>query len=124
VAGVGAANASSVLQLTASLASREHLHQHHHRVSLVLGCNEACTADVGGQLSLTHHGQPVRLRSVRLTLAAHQSEHVQLRLSRRSLGWVENALRAHRRVTATVTVVARGLGGAVQSYQASIQLVA
>jgi phospholipase C len=120
--GVSAASAAAVLQLTVSVAGQEHLRRHHDRVSLVVGCNVACTLDAGGQLSLARHGRHLRLRAMRVTLDAHRSHHILLGLSRRSLHALLGALRAHRPVTATVQLVARGIRGGAQSYQASIRL--
>jgi len=122
--GVAATSATSQLQLTASTGTVERLHRHHHRISLVLGCNQACAIDVTGQLSLTRHGHHLKLREARLTLTPGQSRAVSLSLSRRTLHALERALRGGRKVTAAIQVSARDSAGAVQTYRVTIALLA
>jgi len=119
--GPGAGSRRTSLTLTASVARRQSLHHGHGRLTLVLGCSEPCAVVAHGLLNLRHSGRPVRLVGAQTSLSAHRSARVTLRLSPSVVALVRGALRAGRRVTATVTVSVRGPDG-VKTYLVHVGL--
>ena len=117
---VPSAHVSAILQLTASVARKENVRLRRGRLSLVVGCNVACSVYAHGHVSLTRHGQHLRLRSERLSLAAGHATRVELVLSRAALDAVRRALRRHA-VTAMIAVDATA-GGTHQTYLVTVAL--
>ncbi len=111
-----------VLQLTASVASRQDVRLNHGRVYLMVGCNMACSLYAHGHLSLSRDRRHLRLRSVRRTLTAHRTVGIALSLSRRNLLAVHSALSRHRSVKASIEVEASGVGGLRGSYFVAVVL--
>ncbi len=111
-----------VLQLTASVASRQDMRLHHGRVFLTVGCNLACSLYAHGHLSLLHHRRHLRLSSVRATLAADHSVRITMSLSRSAGVVLRQALRAGRRVDALIDVDVSAVGAASRSYLVHVQL--
>jgi phospholipase C len=111
-----------VLQLTASVASRQDLRLNHGRIYLMVGCNLACSLYAHGHLNLLHHRRHLRLRSIRTSLAAHRTEGIKLSLSRSDLSAARRALHEHRSVKASIDVEATGTDGARQGYHVNVVL--
>jgi phospholipase C len=111
-----------ILQLTASVASRQDLRLNHGRIYLMVGCNMACSLYAHGHLNLLRSHQHLRLRSVRRSLAAHRTVGISLSLSHRNLIAVQRALRRHRPVKASIQVEVAGAGGLRQSYHVNVVL--
>ncbi len=110
------------LQLTASVASRQDMRLNHGRIYLMVGCNMACSLYAHGHLNLPRGRHPLRLRSLRRSLAAHRTVGISLSLSRRNLIAVHSALRKHRSVKASIDVEAAGAGGSRQGYHVDVVL--
>ena len=110
------------LQLTASVAKRQNLRLHHGRIYLLVGCDRACSLDAHGHLNLLRHRRHLGLRRVRTTLAAGHAVRIALSLSRRNLASVRRALRAHRKVKASIKVDATDASGQRQAYRVAVTL--
>jgi len=112
-----------LLQITASVASRQDMRLHHGRVYLLVGCNEACSIYAHGHLNLLRHHRHLGLRSTRATLAANQTVRIALSLSRSNLAAVRRvALAGRYTVKAAVEVQATGADGKRQDYQVVVVL--
>jgi hypothetical protein len=122
VSGVSGAGATSLLQIIASVATRQDIRLHHGRVYLTVGCNAACALYAHGHLNLLRRRRHLGLRSARTELAAHSTTLVALSLSRSNLAAVRSALRVHRSVKASIEVDATGPDSQRQSYQVSVML--
>jgi phospholipase C len=118
----GGAPPRATLQLTVSVARKEDLRRRHRRVSLVVGCNEACSIFAHGHLSLRRHGHPLKLRSVRLALPAAHSRTVKMSFSQSTLARIRAALRGRHRVVATIEVDATSAGGERRVYVVRVSL--
>jgi phospholipase C len=122
VAGVSGAGTASLLQIIASVATRQDMRLHHGRIYLTIGCNAACALYAHGHLNLLRRHRHLGLRSARAALAAHSTALVALSLSRSNLAAVRRALHGHRSVEASIEVGATGANGQRQSYQVSVTL--
>ena len=111
-----------VLQLTASVASRQDMRLHDGRVYLTVGCNEACSIYAHGHLNLRRGRRHLGLRGVRAKLAADRSVRIALSLSHGNLSAVHRALQRHRSVKAAIVVEATGAGGRREVYQVTVVL--
>jgi len=110
-----------VLQVTASVASRQDMRLHHGRVYLLVGCNEACSVYAHGHLNLTRGRRHLGLRSVLTTLLPGHTMRIALSLSHSNLSAVHRALdRGHTVKAAVVVEVASG--GEHQTYQVTVTL--
>ncbi len=117
-----AATVTPVLQLTASVASRQDLRPNHGRVYLMVGCNMACSLYAHGHLNLLRGRQQLRLRSVRASLTSDRAVGIALSLSRRNLSAARQALRKHRSVKASIDVEATGADGVLRGYFVNVVL--
>jgi phospholipase C len=111
-----------LLQLVASVASRQNVRRHRGRVYLVVACSEACSLYAHGRLSLTSHRHHFELRGVRTRLRGNHATRIALTLPRRAMAALRRALRAHRGVLALIYVDATAASGAHQSYAVDVRL--
>ena len=74
-------------------------------------CDSACSLRGTGKVTIARSGRSLPLRAAAGTLRAAGRKVLTLRFTRAALKKVLVALRAHRRVTAAVTVVARNKSG-------------
>ncbi len=110
-----------ILQATASVAAHQDLRPNRGRIYLMVGCNVACSIHAHGHLSLWHGRQPLRLYGARRVLPAARTQGISLSLSHRDLIAVQQALRGHRSVTASIDVEARS-GAFLQGYHVDVAL--
>jgi phospholipase C len=97
-----------MLQLVASVAPRQDLRLNHGGIYLELGCNMACTLYAHGHLNLVRRRQHLKLASTHKSLSAHRTIGISLRLSRRNLTAVRQALHKHQSAKASIDVEAAG----------------
>ena len=86
-------------------------------------CNQACGLRALGRLSLRRRARPLRLVQVVRRLAANRTATLRLRLARPAREAVRRALARRRRVTATVTVRARGADRRLRTARWVVRLV-
>ena len=80
--------ATSPLQLTASVAGRQDMRLHDGRMYLLLGCNMECSVYAHGHLNLMRGRRHLGLRSVLTTLTAGHAIRIALSLSHANLSAV------------------------------------
>ncbi len=115
-------SAQPVLQLTASVASRQDLRLNHGRIYLMVGCDMACSLYAHGHLNLWRDGRQLRLHSTRVSLAAHHTQGISLSIPHRTLTAVRHALRRSRgSVKASMDVEATA-NGMLQGYHVEVTL--
>jgi len=107
--------------ITAAAAGRQDIRRHQNRVTLLLGCNKACSVFVHGHLTLLRHGQALHLRSQSRELAAGHSERVEMGFSPATLQALRSTLRS-RHVAAVIEADATSSSGARQRYVVQIGL--
>jgi sugar lactone lactonase YvrE len=119
--GDSAADASERLQLAARAATRRRFRRD-FAIPLTAACDRPCTITLGGTVKVS--GRRRSLKLTRLTRALDDTGPVELRAvaSERSTDRILAALRRHRRVVATVSVVARDLRGQRASRSLRVRL--
>jgi hypothetical protein len=81
----------------------------------------AATARVGASVAIPGH-RPARLRSHSVALGAHRRTRITLRLTRPATAAVRHALRANRRVVATITLTAAAHAGGATTATLHVRL--
>ena len=113
--------ATSPLQLTASVAGRQDMRLHDGRMYLLLGCNMECSVYAHGHLNLMRRSPAPGFAQRPTTLEAGHATRIALPLSDANLSAAHRALEKGHPVKATVEVEA-GSGGERQEYQVGVVL--
>jgi hypothetical protein len=89
---------------------------------VIVGCNEACTATVGGTLSVPGASKTYKLKKATKSIAGGGKAKLKLKLSKKARKAAKRALRRHRKVKAKVRVTVTDAAGNKASENRTIRL--
>jgi hypothetical protein len=107
-------------RMAVAATRRQHLSS--KAVVLRLTCSQPCSGQVTARLKIRGRRGTIRLKAVRVSLAAGQTKRVKVRLSRSAVAAVRGALRRHKRVTASVSARLKS-GTAVKTLRKTIVII-
>jgi hypothetical protein len=105
-----------------AVAATRRQHLSSKAVVLRLTCSQPCSGQVTARLKIRGRRGTIRLKAVRVSLAAGQTKRVKVRLSRSAVAAVRGALRRHKRVTASVSARLKS-GTAVKTLRKTIVII-